>query len=69
MWKYFYHDNYHKHKAKLKSEWINNKKFEWMNVLQWSTQSCDLSPADSLWHYLKTALRKHVKLVPFPEDH
>lgn len=69
MGKYFYHDNYHKHKAKLKSEWINNKKFEWMNVLQWSTQSCDLSPADSLWHFLKTALRKHVKLVPVPEDH
>lgn len=40
-----------------------------MNVLQWFTRSCDLSPADNLWHYLKTALHKHVKPVPAPEDH
>ncbi len=53
--KVFYHDNHHKHKAKLTSEWLENKTFEWMNVLQWFTRSCDLSPADNLWHYLKTA--------------
>lgn len=40
-----------------------------MNVLQWFTQSCDLSPAYNLWHYLKTTLCKHVKLFPAPEDH
>ena len=36
-------------------QWLKNRK---VNVLEWQSQSPDLNSIQTLWHYLKTAVRK-----------
>ena len=51
----FQHDNDPKHKSKVVSEWINEKRIK---VLEWPAQSPDLNPIENMWSIMKHHLGK-----------
>ena len=48
-----------KHTAKATLEWLRNKN---INVMEWSSQSCDLNLIENLWHDFKIAVHQRSPL-------
>ena len=51
----FLYDNDPKHTAKSMNKWLSEN---YVNVLQWPSQSLDLNPIGNLWRFLRIQIRK-----------